>query len=208
PSAWIGQPVVRPQSQLPGLAGDDGPGAAAQRRFGQLGAERRPPGFRQVGGDHPGVVPVVRAGHRVQHLSDLIEQPLLPHARPHQDRRLRHAKSPLNHPARPVRPAGSGTPSPRPNPYRRATLGPPRGGRYRRTGRPAPSSATRTGEPREPTGAIPGLDVRGRMIESYAPAPATTPPERMMTLVADFSEEYRARMARTHWMNRTLLDYF
>jgi len=29
-----------------------------------------------------------------------------------------------------------------------------------------------------------------------------------MTLVADFSEEYRARMARTHWMNRTLLDYF
>jgi len=29
-----------------------------------------------------------------------------------------------------------------------------------------------------------------------------------MTLVADFSEEYRARMARTSWMDRTLLDYF
>ena len=29
-----------------------------------------------------------------------------------------------------------------------------------------------------------------------------------MTLVTDFSDEYRARMARSSWMNRTLLDYF
>ncbi|HTK67565.1 MAG TPA: AMP-binding protein [Pseudonocardia sp.] len=29
-----------------------------------------------------------------------------------------------------------------------------------------------------------------------------------MSLVTDFSEEYRARMARSSWMNRTLLDYF
>jgi cyclohexanecarboxylate-CoA ligase len=34
------------------------------------------------------------------------------------------------------------------------------------------------------------------------------PVEPMMTLVADFSEEYRAQMARTSWMDRTLLDYF
>jgi cyclohexanecarboxylate-CoA ligase len=29
-----------------------------------------------------------------------------------------------------------------------------------------------------------------------------------MTLVTDFTDEYRAQMARSSWMNRTLLDYF
>ncbi|MBV9923271.1 MAG: AMP-binding protein, partial [Pseudonocardia sp.] len=29
-----------------------------------------------------------------------------------------------------------------------------------------------------------------------------------MTLTADFSDEYRAEMARTYWPGRTLLDYF